>query len=70
MNNWIIWLEKAGMSLQKQLDEPIPNVWEALEKAKKDELVDGLNYIYRNAGDSNSVQDMANHLVKMVKERS
>ena len=70
MRNWIDYFDKASASLKKLVDEPLPNVWEALAKSKVDPVIEGLNFIYRNADDVNSVRSEADHLVRVLKERN
>jgi hypothetical protein len=70
MRNWIDYFDKASASLKKLTDEPLPNVWEALAKSKVDPVIEGLNFIYRNADDADSVRSEADHLVRVLKERS
>lgn len=69
MKNWAEYFEKAAESLKRLTEEPLPSVWDALEKSKVDPIIDGLNFIYRNAGDANSVQNEADHLIKVLRER-
>lgn len=68
MRDWSNYLKQAADNLER-LTKESPSVWEVLENSKSDEIIDGLNFIYRNADDPDSIRNEANHLIKILKER-